>query len=87
MIGRFVIGWIGLLEGESGSGQQTPGTKRALKQRDLRRLLRSRRRAGQPERSRHFPGEPFGVVQITSRIFPPSFVEFEELPRMIRPSR
>lgn len=45
-------------------GQQTPGTKRLLKQMDCRSLVRSSRRDGQLLRSWHFPGPPSAVVQL-----------------------
>lgn len=46
------------------TGQQTPGTKRLLKQMDCLSLVRSSSRDGQLLRSWHFPGPPSAVVQL-----------------------
>lgn len=61
--GRCVVSTVELSVAVEESGQQTPGTKRLLKQSDSRRLLRFKSKAGQALRSSHRPGRPLGVLQ------------------------
>lgn len=56
-------GGCGVTTGASlSTGQQTPGTKRLLKQMDCLSLVRSSSRDGQLLRSWHLPGPPSAVV-------------------------